>query len=343
MLCVILLSVGHGVYAAEDPDIIIYSNSHGPETYTMQKAGILKIGITSINPIVKLSINDHQVEMPRDSRIDISHPFTLQPGENSFLVQVVTDVGEKEKTFIVNYGGKPKPKKPVFQLIAILGVTGLDNVTNATENDTKLSGSKTSITAVPLLNLMSGGNSELKLKAILLREVFSKEDFNANEISYTQLAVQFKLKETFLGEIQAEIGLNDIRTDNENPLLGKDETVSETFVSGMLKQKIGAKDNWNVKLEYKMKDSKAEVTDVDVDADAAVITLKGALNLGFGGLRSTVKAGYESHDAKGQYIDSSSMNLGVKLKYPLGDLIPSVGFNTKIKTLAVENPSIGNL
>jgi len=325
---------------AEDQNTIIYSYSHAPETYTKKQSGVLKVGITSFNPIVKVEINSVQVAEAGDSKVNISYPFTLKDGPNIFEVNVITEKGTSGKQFMIYLGKKPKPQKPVFRLIGIAGLSSLDNVTSAASGSDPKSGSKLSLTLVPRYQLYSDKHSILNLKGILLREKFSDSGFSSNEISFTQVAVEWVQLKTSLGMITAEAGFNDIKTDNANPLIGKDETMSEIFLSGKMKQQLGKSDSWHVGLKYKMKDSKATVTDPDVEADAAVISLKSGIDYKLNKIGTSSKVEYIINDAKGKYEDSSSIKLGIMGKYPMGKLTPSAGYRYSIKTKSNSNPSV---
>ncbi len=327
----------------EDSNILIYSSSHAEESFSKKDSGILVLGITSFSPIIRIDINGDLIEVKKDTTAKIEYPFTLRTGENMFRLTVVTEEGRRRKTFIVNHGVKEKSKKSPFQLIGIVGATSVDNIYNATDDGEKQSDMKVVLTVVPWYSIATGESSVLQFRSIVLREKFSKEDYAESEISFTQLGAQWLVKQTFLGTVSCAVGMNDIRTNNENPLLGDTETMSETFFSGAVKQKLGVRNSWNAGFEYKLKDSQAELTDLDNDSDGAAWSLAGSLNLTLAGIDGSGKLIYGNNDAKGKYQDYSTLTLGLKMKYPIGDLTPSLGYTNKQKTLKEENPMKGNL
>jgi hypothetical protein len=315
---------------AEDSNIIIFSQSHGLVNYESQAQGILKIGVTSFYPIKEITVNGESVAGSGDSIAQVGFPYHLGAGVNDFQIVVTTDKGKKEQRFSLNLGKKPTAGKKAFQLIGIAGASSLDNVASASEGS--LSGSKFSLIVVPQYDMTMGERSTLRFKGILLRERFSKSEFSGQEISYTQIQMQWLQKKTFLGDINAGMGMNDIRTDNENPLLGADQSMTEIVVLAGLRQKMGAGLSLDLQADVKLRDSKAEATSENNDADAREVGLTAGLSLKNGDIGGNVKIGYSVNDAMGDYEDSSLTNYGLKLNYSIGDFVPGVGYAYKEKT-----------
>ncbi len=142
-----------------------------------------------------------------------------------------------------------------------------------------------------------------------------------------------------LGDVNAGVGVNDIRTNNDNPLLGEDESMVETFVSAGLKQELDKDMSWRLKFDFKLRDSKAEVTSENDEADAREARLEAGLNVSSMGFKSSAKTSYSINDAEGDYVDSSTIRLGVNVKYPMGEFIPGIGYNYREKTGKNENAS----
>ncbi len=337
IVSVAYISLAASAALAEDGNIIIFSQSHGPVSYESQAQGILKIGVTSFYPITEITVNGDPVTGSGDSVAQIDFPYQLVAGTNEFQIVVATDKGKKEKRFSINLGKKPAAGKKPFQLIGIAGVSSLDNVASASEGT--LSGSKLSLIVVPQYDVTMGKRSTLRIKGVLLRERFSESEFSGQEISYTQIFVQWLQKKTFLGDLSAGMGMNDIRTDNKNPLLGADQSMTESFIATELKRKLGADLSLDLQAVVKLRDSKVEISSENYDADAREAGLTAGLgfkNLGIGG---TVKIGYSINDAMGDYEDSSTAKYGLKLNYPVGDFVPGVGYAYKEKTKTNENAS----
>jgi len=329
--------------ARGNPGILIFSFSHGPETETQMAQGELKIVISAFENITAIHINGKEIDFNKDTKVDIGHPFKLLTGRNEFLVVVKTENETQQKRFVIHYGKKQKPQKSALQLIGLVNNSYLDNVTSVVDGGNEKSGSKISLTLVPIYNLYSGQFSELKIKGIVLREKFSAKAFSSNEVSYTKMALEWKNKNTFLGEIKAEAGINDVRTDNNNPLLGEDESISEYYASGMMARKLGQKFKWDMKLEYKVKDSKAEFTNLNNDADAAVSAMNARFHFKLSGFKGTGKLGYKTNDAKGKYKDSSTSKLGFNASYPFEQYTPALGYDTKLTAMKIADPFNGNI
>jgi len=320
-----------------DPNIIIFSRSHQPVSRQTEAGGVLQIGITAFSPIREVLINGAPVPgTAGDSVAEIEFPYQLQPGENRFAVIVTTDEGKSEKAFVVHLVESLDAGKDPFQLIGIAGVTSLDNVTSA--KDDKQSGSKLSLVVVPRYE-MPLGDAALRFQAILLRERFSKRDFSGNEISYTQVLVQWLKDKTELGDISVGVAMNDIRTNNDNPLLGEDQSMTESVIMATLQQEISQDLSWKARGDFTIRDSKEEVTSANDEADAREFGLEGGLDVKAMGISGDAKAGYSINDAKGDYVDSSTAKLDVRLKYPVGDFVPGLGFAYREKSFKNRNAS----
>ena len=334
---------GMTAFAAEESHIIIHSTSHGPLTYTKEKIGVLKIGVTAFRPIIQLRVNNTEKSVPKDTQAEIEHTYSLVEGKNEFTVTVVTEGGRQQKSYIIHLGEKPKPAQPRLQMIGAIGLTALDNVTSVEPLDEKENGYKISGTFIPKFRFTSEGKSEAYIKAIVHREKFTNQDYESEEMAFTQILLQLVDKNFNLGEIRFEIGKNDVRTDNINPLLGADENVGEKLFSCMIIRKRNRVDNWNVKVEFKETDSKNIVTHEYLDSDAEITTVKGGLTKTYFGLNGTIKAGYRINNAKGRFKDSSGLNLGFKIKYPMRNWSATWAYDQKQDTMDVANPFLDNI
>jgi hypothetical protein len=320
----------------EDPEILIYSESHTPKSVEKDPTGRLKIVVTSLYPLRQLYINTREFPATGDTRATFELPYRLRAGDNVFRVTAVTDRGRQQKDFVLTFGeAPPPPKKSPFMLVAILGASSLDNVTSVPENPQ--SGSKTSLILVPQYDLVLGETATLRFMGVLLREKFSEADFAGIEISYSQLLIQWRQAKTFLGDLAIGIGMNDIRSNNQNPLLGEDETLSENLISVNLLQNITPTLSWDTGLEFKTKDAKTPAPSPNDEAGGR----ETRLNVGVGYKSDTLtaggKIGYSDHDALGDYQDSTSFQYGVKAGYTLGNWVPGLGYDYKEKTKTNEN------
>lgn len=340
LLMILFMSAGlTGLVEAAgiDPNIIIFSQSHGPVSHETRTGGVLKIGVTSFFKIQEITVNGDRVSVSGDSVANIEFPYQLTQGSNEFKVVVVTEKGESEKRFTINLGKKPVAGGKDFQLIGIAGVSSLDNVATASENEQ--SGTKLSLIVVPQYDLKMSRRAKLRLKGIILRERFSESDFSSHEISYTQVFVQWIQNKTALGDVSVGAGVNDIRTNNENPLLGEDESMIETVLSAGLIQKLSADLSWNLKFELKLRDSTEEVTSENDDADARDAGLEAGLGFKRSGIKGTARIGYSINDAMGDYVDSSTAKISARASYPVGIFVPGLGLDYKQKTRANKNAS----
>ena len=337
---------------ADDPNILIFSPSHEQISYVLEKGGILRVGITAFDPILHVDVNGSKIEVEQGSKIEFGIPYTLKSKSTPFEITTFTQVGKSRKKFVINFGKKPKPKRPMFQLVGIFGLASVDNIDNAPSGLTKSAASKAIITAVPQFNFHIFEDSYLRIKGIVLREMYladtyvDKSDIEQKSAdkatSYTQLAVEWEELDTFLGDLTGGIGWNFVRT-NTSSFLGENDILNETFFSGALKQKINDTMNYDAGLEYKNKNSTAEASDADNETDGVAITLKGKFSFEFVGTKNSAKLSYVSNDAVGKYQDFTSTKLDYDISYALGDFTPGFSYSLKNKQMATENPSKGNV
>ncbi|MCP4750502.1 MAG: PEGA domain-containing protein [Proteobacteria bacterium] len=324
----------------DDPNILIYSQSHGPVSYTKRRKGTIKIGITSFNPIRHIDINGKSLRIPDKTLVEQELPFTLPGKRIRFLISVITDEGKAQKKFVVHYGSKPKPKIPPFRLIAILKATKMDNLNSSPANVEKIGADKTAITLVPMYRISLGENSSLNLKGVLLREKFAQKDYQDKETSYTQLAAAFKKKKTFLGTFNCEVGANNVKSNNQDMLQGENDLKTEVSVSAGLEAKLGEKSTIKLDLKLKNQDSKIEVTDEDDNADAKMLTFKTRFKFGFFGIKNTLKAKYGINDAVGKYKDYAVANIDFKQAVSLGKWTPSWQYSMNQTDSGIVDPRL---
>lgn len=312
-----------------DSNIIIFSRSHQPVSIQTERSGVLEIEITSFGVIQQILINGTAVSGSGDSVAHIEFPYQLEPGENRFSVNVVTDEGKGETSFVMNLVEPSDSRKDSFQLIGITGVAALDNVASA--KDDKQSGTKLSLVVVPRYEMSKGG-STLRFQGVLLRERFSDRDFSGNEISYTQVLAQWIKSRSSTGNLSGGVAYNDIRTNNDNPLLGEDESMTEAVIMGSLEQALSKALAWRIRGDFTLRDSREEVTSENDEADAREIGLEGGLKIKSSRMSGTAMVGYNVNDAKGDYVDSAAAEIDIKAKYSIGDFIPGLGYSYKEKT-----------
>lgn len=322
----------------KDINVLIYSNSHLPESNSGQTAGSLNFQISAFANIIQVDINGIIVEQSGGTSVEINYPFTLADGDNAFVVSVVTDQGLATQTYHIFKGEKPVQRKKPFHLVGVLGISSIDNVDSVSDSGTKESATKASVFLIPSYDIDLSGTSLIKLKAIMTREKYGDDQYSSKEIAYHQVAAQWIERESGIGSIYAEGGINDVKTDESNE---SDESKLELFVGGGLHQIINKKMSWSASAEYKTVDSKLEVSDSGDEEDGSAFDLVGKLYLRRSGINGTGKLGYGLYDALGDYKDYSMTELGVKAVYPLNPWVPSLELSLKNKTLANEDPRIG--
>ncbi len=345
----IYLSTPFFSFAAEneelplDPSILIYSSTHGPVSYVKEFEGVLTVNITAFEQITQIWLNGELHRSPQTSRVALDLPFNLSGTPFVFKIQAITSNGINQKIFTIHHGTKPKPKSSPFQLIGIFGVTSTDNLNNETLSSDKDSALKAALTLVPSYRISYNTNTDILIKGIWLRDKYTKDEFAGKEIAFSRLSSQWIMKKTQLGEITAELGGSDIRTDNSNILVSEEHSKTEIYLSGKIKQKLRPKMNWNIGLRLKSKDSIPEPLNANYDADAIELKLNAGLKGEIVDIKVALKSGYTINEAKGKYLDYSSLNFSIKESITIGDWTPSLKHYRKDRNMANPDPDKDNL
>lgn len=318
------------VSTADDPHILIFSETHLPNSLVKNKTGELRIVASAFDPIRHIDINGTPFQFNENTKVVVTFPFELEEGPNDFVVTVSTDEGSQQKTFNISYEKKTKPKKRSLQIIAKADIASLDNVTSADKNEK--SGTKLVGTLVPLYTMPIGTGSTIQFRGIILREKYSDDDFSANEISYTQLFVQWLKKGMPIGDVNVGLGYNDIRTNNENPAIGEDESLTEIRVVGGLKRKLMVDLTLDIQLDVALKDSKVDVASSNDEADGREVTILTGALYQFLGIRSGGYLEYTDTDAEGKYQDAATTGFKLKADYSIADFVPGLELAYKEKT-----------
>ena len=324
---------------ADDANILIFSPSHDPISYVKEKQGTLKIGITAFSTLQHADVNGRTIPIKNDTQIEFSIPYQLKSKTTSFEITTFTKDGKAQKRFVINFGNKPKPRKPPFQLITILGAAQLDNLNNEPADTAEpVSAGKAVLTIVPQYEFRIWDQSILRIKSILLREKYAKEEHQAKETSYSQAAIEWEQRKTFLGNITTGIGWNFIRLNNSN-FIGENGVSEETFFTGEIKNVVSKTGNWKIGLEYKNKNTEAEAAAIDNETDGTEVTLNGTVNFSLGPLKNKTTLSFAVNDAVGKYQDYSTATATYKLSAPIENFTPSLGYTYKTKQMKIFDPS----
>ena len=321
-----------------DPGILIFSTSHDQTTQTTEREGIITLDIRSFSPVVRITINDIPIEHPEESSIQIEHPYSLSPGDNELTVKVYSEMGEKSQTYVINLEEAQAKEKQAFHLVGIFGVSNLDNVYNVKEDSDKESASKAALAVVPVYTFDIDQDSSVQLMGIVYREKYSDSDYEESEISYTRISGQYRLKDWGFERVFFELGANDIKTKNESILIGSEESSVESYFLGGLKSDIDPRLRWGAELQYKLVDSKLEVSDSGDNADGGELEAKGLLYYENAGLKGTGWLSYINYDAKGEYKDSSTIEIGADGDFAVGGWIPGGFLKFEEQTMSNEDP-----
>jgi hypothetical protein len=315
--------------AKKDADILIFSQSHGPITYTQRKSGTLQIGITSFSPILHADVNGKEFDASGKTELHYNLPYRRKSRPLKYVVRALTEFGMASRTFVIHFGKKPKPKKPPFSLISILKASQTDNLTSATSSSSKTSASKMSLTLVPQYRVSLGKNFDLSMKAIILRDKYTDNAYQNRETAFTKISSTWIKTQSYLDKMTAELSWSKVGLDNGSPLLGETDFKTESAFSLGVEEKFGKDFTLSFGVDYLNQDFITEPADPDDNADATVINLKTGLKLKLFDTTVKLKTKYGINDAVGKYKDSTTTVYDLKQTIPLGDWTPSWGYTIR--------------
>jgi hypothetical protein len=309
----------------KDEEILIFSNSHADETYTLRKKGKLQIGITTFTPIKHIDVNGIKLKTIGETLFVYEIPYQLNQKNKrkDYVISVLTKQGMAQKQFTLHFGRKPKPKAPAFSTVGILKYTTLDNVNSSASGTKKESASKYTLTIVPQYRFDLSSSESITTKGILLRDQFTDDAYQDSEVSYTQVALEWKNTKTAMGETKLGLGYNDIKLNNQESPNGSKALTTEQFVNLGFMKKVDKTFSFGFSLEYKQQDSKLEITDDGDNADATVITLQHDMKAKFLGATNAIRFKYGTVDAVGKYKDTTNIYGSFKQSFKFGNIKPS--------------------
>ena len=307
-----------------DPAIVIFSPSHDTVSYVKNRKGIIKFNISTFYPVLSVYINGSQSVVPKETKIEIDYPFKIESAEKELVVTVETEKGIGQKTFTIKYGKESGHSNILFDLISLIGISNIDNINNVPDYGIKESAIKTNFVLIPQLSFKFGSRSRLAVKCLFFKDKFSDDAYAFKEISYSQIAGRWIQKKLIFQELEVGLGINDIRTYNNSIFSGEHEASIEQFILVGIKDRFWRKVKWDLSIQYKLKDSKIEITNENDDPDGGEIKLSTGAAVEFLGLQTRLEVGYSEIDALGRYRDEKNSRTGLKLKYPVGDFIPSI-------------------
>jgi len=311
-----------GYPAEEDPNVLIFSPSHEVETYTREREGILKIGVTTFEPIRQIDVNGQLINQTGDTKAEFEIPYKLTQKITKFEVSVVTPSGLGRKDFTLHLGSREEG--PSFRLISILSGQSLDNVDSSADGRPKTAATKSSITLVPQFTWRFSKDNAVLVKGILLREKYAKKAYQSKETAFTQFTLEWELKDTWVGTLTSDLGWNDIRTDNSVISTGKNKLIAETYFSMEMEQVPEKGTSFKTKLEGKNSNFIAKAASIDDETDATVTTLTLTGKSVFFDVTTQLDLQSENTNAVGINKDNSALKEGIKFSGKLGDFTPSL-------------------
>ncbi|MBU2511285.1 PEGA domain-containing protein [bacterium] len=333
-----------------DPNILIFSESHGPESWVKNRRGVLKVGVSSFIPLKHIDINGQRLELQDKTIMEREIPFEFSERQQkfSYLVTALTEEGKSQKRFVIHFGRKPERKKSPLQLITMLKYSNNDNLYSTSSEIENISASKTTLTLMPIYTFITGERSRLKLKGIILRDMMDDDQHSSKENSYTQIALEWLLSKTFVGTLKTEFGYNDYKTDNADIFVGEEESKSQVFLN------LGSQVNFDKVSRFEFELSAISQTEAnpateDDDASGFITGLTTSYQFELLGAKSRIKLKIEELDASGQYKDNTETGMEAKQDYSWGNWLPSwsyaltsTAYKQKDTRLTVEGIAIEN-
>jgi hypothetical protein len=246
-----------------EEDILIFSLS--PDLVKAAD-GVFLVKVSAFSQLKSVSINSqNQPLAPESYQASFAVDYHLKPGENFFEINASTEEGEREQEFIVfletkdikRDAGKVKP----FMLITILGYADDDNTNSVSSSSTKVSSSKSSFVLVPVFNQKITYFSTLSVKGLITGDQQQKSEFESREFMLKQLALEWKTRKTFMGDVIYSVGANRLSTKDaantssyRDPWFSKyKQAGADTFTNLAFKSGASEGTKWSLKFDHKLK------------------------------------------------------------------------------------------
>ncbi len=312
----------------KDPDILVYSESHGPESYVQIAKGVLKIGVSSFVPLTHLDVNGQRVKLKDKSIVQLEIPFrfTRKKLKVDYLVTALTNEGKARKRFTIHYGYKPIPKPPPFQMVSILKYSTIDNLYSSSSDVENIGAAKMILTLVPMYKVHVDPDSFVNLQAVFLRDKVDNSDYAEKEVSYTGLALDWMLLKTVLGTWKFRFGYNDISTGNANVLAGEENAQSEKFGLTGFDLMIGKDLHYILEVGASIKKEESPSSEDD-DTSGMVQGLMTAFQFNLLGAKNKLKLTAKLADTVGQYKVNTNSVIEVRQDYTFGNWFPSWSYS----------------
>lgn len=313
--------------------ILIFSSTHnndGPTLLT-QAEGVLKVEVTTFNPIISLKVNQEEQVPQSPTRASLSIPYRITTGTKQVKIEVRTEKTEASRTFRLRYSpvkgsGETGQKEP-FLLLGGLGFLATDNATKVKSD--KKAGQKLLLILLPTIRFSLDGQ-KFEAKGTLLREKFLDSDLATAELVYTKLEGSW-LNQANAVDWNLVLGVYDTGSQS-NSFSAENEVEKGFFVQGRFKLKALANKNLEMVIGYALKDQPDQLTK-DYDGDGSATQLEGVFKKKFGKIKGKFQGSLLSNDAKGKYKDYSRVKFSVYGEIPLSGAL-SVGGSFQYKMMA---------
>ena len=270
---------------AEDAveDLLIFTRT---ADLVQEPQGEFLFQASAFSPLRSVSVNGKAQTIPEGAYEAIfAIPYTLEPGENTFVVEATSVLGESTEEFVVfletDLVKREKPKPP-FTMVVLASAASDDNALSADSDSAKTTGTKSSLILVPGFNFTLDHDSRIAVKGLLVTDRYQETELRSQEILLKQLSTEW-VEKLYVLRSEATIGLGantiSLRDDDQASAL-RDAWVDDykqytqdTFGTLSVKTTVSETITWTTKLEHRLKDNVEDDTQ-DGQANTTSVSLK---------------------------------------------------------------------
>ena len=347
IFCFVLLfylcSQNIAVTKEQQAEILVFSLS--PKKVRKPK-GILKIRVSTFSEIEEIKIKNNPLKIPKNRTVILfNYPYNLLSGENVFDVYVKTTVGETTETINIIYESQEYLKKSKlgdpFQLISIFGLTRSDNINKVSDDNTKTGTQANSYIFAPTYRFDLLNDSSVFLKGILLADQYQDKSFEAKQILFKQVGLEWNQRQSWIGPINFfmgvnEVGIRDIPDSNtpRDSLSKRYKRVSKDQIYKLqAKYKQDKDTNWSWYFERKNKSVEGSI-----DNSGFSHAIFGGYQTSMMAIKTSFGLTLEDVNLKSNLDDTQIIKNNIKVDVPLPPVKFVAGLNYSMMENKIENP-----
>lgn len=326
-------------------DILIVRPLNNSPTIVLEQEFVFEVNVSSFATIVGVKINGEPYPIDPSPTVNVRKQVSLEPGFNTFLVEVTTEFDTVEKEFEIRYGAPDEDDREHFQMVTILGQSSVSNPLKISAAGSEVAGIRSFAVLVPRYDWYPSDSDILRLQMVIARDKYDDEALITEEVAFTQLTFSWILGIGQFNFWEFGAGYNSIYTEYDSFFGGTTRQAYDNLLFTTLHMRFGeaasvAEIGFEIKqqefVEEPDPNDTIDVNAVDKDEDAEIQTLRLKLVIPLWGFRSNFKFAYATFDTEGKIKRKTQIKISDDMTKTYGPFI--LGFGLRIKQNNFKEP-----